>query len=312
LVKANNEWLFVGVDEYDAPANACLFAVSEEYKNRFEQVVDLFKTQFFAVMKQMMGVVVRKYWLTGVLPAFRDGISPLTATSVISTLPQYHGLCGLTMEEVGAIATKYLASTHTSIQIKGALALMKSWYNGYLFSPPGHLELSRLFNPQLVFTHLRAVSLRSAWLNPRTEANAAHSAFVLSVITGRGIKPPDLIPVLTGNLEVTIMNEFGLRELRGLDEDHNLTWSLLYYLGVITHNDDSPSMCLPNASMRFLVSTVLLVDAMSDVSGLMLFIAGHGPFFSLPQTVQFEFRGGDIGGVQRLDQQKFWPFCQAP
>jgi hypothetical protein len=209
-------------------------------------------------MKRVTGVVVRKYWLTGVLPAFRDGISPLSATTVISMLPQYHGLCGLTKEEVEAIAKKYLASTHTLNHIKSTVALMKSWYDGYVFCPPGHdksLSPSRLFNPQLVFTHLRAVSLKSAWLNPRKEANATHSAIVLSAITGQGITSFDLATSLSGNIDVSIMTEFGPRELKRLGQDHNLTWSLLYYLGVITHNDDNPSMCLPNASMRFLVST---------------------------------------------------------
>jgi hypothetical protein len=222
-------------------------------------VADLFKTQFFSVLKRVTGLVVRKYWLTGVLPAFRDGISPLSATSVISMLPQYHGLCGLTKEEVESIATRYLGSTHTPDQINGKLVLMKSWYNGYIFCPPEHdtsLSPSRLFNPQLVFTHLRAISRKSAWLNPRKEANATHSAIVLSAMTGRGVTSFDLGSSLSGDLDVIIMNEFGPRELKGLGEDHHLTWSLLYYLGVITHNDDKAGMRVPNASMRFLVSTI--------------------------------------------------------
>jgi hypothetical protein len=235
-------------------------------------VEDLFKTQFFAVMKRAMGVVVRKYWLTGVLPAFRDGISPLSATTLISKLPQYHGLCGLTKEEVDAIAMKYLASTHNRDGIMSAVGLMKTWYNGYLFGHGQSLKISRLFNPQLVFTHLRAISLNSAWLNPREEANGTHSAIVLSAITGRNITSSDLLPLLEGNLDVTIMNEFGPRELQRLSEDRNLTWSLLYYLGVVTLNDENSSLRLPNATMRFLVSTISLSDATShQFLGSMLF-----------------------------------------
>jgi Predicted AAA-ATPase len=274
-------------------------------------VADIFKTQFFAVMKRAMGVVVRKYWLTGVLPAFRDGISPLSATSVISMLPQYHGLCGLTREEVDAIAMKYLASTHTPNQIMGAMALMKSWYNGYMFSPPEHDKLlPRLFNPQLVFTHLRALSVNDASINSREEANATHSAIVLSAITGRGITPFDLIPVLTNNLDVNIMNEFGPRELRGLGQDHNQTWSLLYYLGVITHNDNSSSMQLPNASMRVLVSTlcnVLLYWPMV----LIMFVADHGTLVRLPPAVRSRLQG-HVSGMQRLYRGEFLSVCQYP
>jgi hypothetical protein len=210
-------------------------------------------------MKRATGVVVRKYWLTGVLPAFRDGISPLSATSVISNLPQYHGLCGFTKEEVDAIAVKYLASTHSLDEIRGALLLMKRWYNGYMFCTPNHarsLRPSPLFNPQLVFTHLRAISLKGAWLNPREEVNGTHSAIVLAAISGRNITSSDLIPVLANRLDVTILDGFGALELRGLGQDYNLTWSLLYYLGVVTHNIDNSLLRLPNATMRFLVSTV--------------------------------------------------------
>jgi hypothetical protein len=262
-VRAHNEWLFVGVDEYDAPANACLFAANDEHRNRFDEVADVFKTQFFAVMKKAMGVVVRKYWLTGVLPAFRDGISPLSATAIISKLPQYHGLCGFTREEVDAIAAKYLASTHSPDQIKSAVRLMKAWYNGYLFGHGQSLEISRLFNPQLVFTHLRAISLKSAWLNPREEANGTHSAIVLSAMGGRDIASSDLLSVLNNNLDVTILNEFGPSELQRLGQDRQLTWSFLYYLGVVTHNDESSSFRLPNATMRFIVSTISLSHATS-------------------------------------------------
>jgi hypothetical protein len=262
LVKQHNEWLFVGVDDFDAPANNCIFANDEGHRNGFGHVEDLFKTQFFAVMKRAMGVVVRKYWLTGLLPAFRDGFSPLSATALISKLPQYHGLCGFTKEEVDAIAVKYLASTHNPDQIRCAVGLMKAWNSGYSFGHAQSLKISRLFNPQLVFTHLRAISLESAWLNPREDVNGMHS-ILLSIITGRNITSSDLLRVLDGNLDVTIMNEFGPRELQGLGQDRNLAWSLLYYLGVVTLNDENSSLRLPNAAMRFLVSTISLSDATS-------------------------------------------------
>ena len=69
----------------------------------------MMKTGFFAIMKQACARgLVQKYWLTGVLPAFRDAISPLIESKVISTLPEYNGLCGLTDAEVRTIAKTYL------------------------------------------------------------------------------------------------------------------------------------------------------------------------------------------------------------
>jgi hypothetical protein len=52
--------LFVGVDEYDAPANSSLFSKDSDYKAPFDQVAELFKSRFFAIMKQAMGSLVKK------------------------------------------------------------------------------------------------------------------------------------------------------------------------------------------------------------------------------------------------------------
>ena len=253
--------LFVGVDEYDAPANACLFSGDDEHRNHYEQVANLFKTQFFVIMKRAMGDVVQKYWLTGVLPAFRDGISPLAATSVISMLPQFHGLCGLTYDEVNAIAQKYLGCTHRPDSIS---ARMRNWYNGYIFCPyrNGGVKLDRLFNPQLVFTHLHALSAKVLWLRPDMDADAIPSSIVLAAIKGHGISD-DLLPLLGGDLSVNIKYEFGPHEVRCTGQDLSLTWSLLYHLGVITHNEENALMRIPNAFVRCLVSPILFSLAAS-------------------------------------------------
>ena len=45
------------------------------------------------------------YILTGVLPAFRAGItSPLSAVGLVSADPNLHGICGFTEHDVKAIA----------------------------------------------------------------------------------------------------------------------------------------------------------------------------------------------------------------
>jgi hypothetical protein len=76
-----------------------------------------------------MGRVVHKYWLTGVLPAFRDGISPLTATEDISMWPEYNNACGLTEDKVRTIAKAYLSGD----ELEQELQTINSWYGGYKF-----------------------------------------------------------------------------------------------------------------------------------------------------------------------------------
>jgi hypothetical protein len=156
-VKQRGEQLFVGVDEYDAPANSVLFPAN---RDRFYRVAEFFKTQFFAILKQATTAnTILKYWITGVLPVFRDGISPLTATVILSSDPEYHGLCGLTDSEVRTVAEAYLSPVLEPQAVEDAIQTLRNWYNGYLFSrAKSKAPLNTLYNPQLVFTHLRRLA----------------------------------------------------------------------------------------------------------------------------------------------------------
>jgi Predicted AAA-ATPase len=121
-----------------------------------------------------------KYWLTGVLPAFRDGISPLTAVNIISDMPKYHGLCGLTEVEVEAITKAYLGPESTAEEIPNATDTLRRWYNGYRFCATPSEGLNSLYNPQLVFTHLRHLRddhKEKHDFEPKDEIEAIHNPY---------------------------------------------------------------------------------------------------------------------------------------
>lgn len=184
LVEHHGERLFVGVDEYDAPANSCLFSSQEGHLREvhFQEVAEYLKTQFFAIVKKAYGRVIQKYWLTGVLPVFRDGVSPLAAVQIISMNPSYHGICGLTEEEVRTISLRYLGTQRTECQQSQEVHRMKCWYNGYQFHSCDGSSPS-LFNPQLVFNHLNSVREHDGLIHLADEANATHSGAVLTAIS---------------------------------------------------------------------------------------------------------------------------------
>jgi hypothetical protein len=158
LVNEIQQQLFIGVDEYDAPANSLLFSKDVMHRARYEILANLFETRFFSVIKGALGKPIVKYWVTGVLPAFRDVFSPLHANTIVSRFPRFNGVCGLTEDEVEAVANEYLQRSHSPEEIAAVLRELKLWYNGYMFS---HSEdksaSSALYNPQQVFTHLRNV-----------------------------------------------------------------------------------------------------------------------------------------------------------
>jgi hypothetical protein len=219
-----------------------------------ETLVELFKTNFFAIIKQAISQeTIRKYWLTGVLPAFRDGISPLIGTRVISELAQYNGLCGLTGEEVETIASVYLRSTHSGDSLAEVLRQMKQWYNGHQFCPPrDYVPPATLYNPLQVFDHLRRLRAGERAL-PR-DIDAIHCGSVLNSIPNDGaFSVRDLLPLLSGGVHSRIGSEFGARELQQVGRSESITWTLLYYYGVLTHGNTVYDLRIPNTAILHMV-----------------------------------------------------------
>jgi hypothetical protein len=185
------------------------------------------------------------------LPVFRDGINPLIATDDISTLPQYNNLCGFTDTEVKAITMAFLGSSYSEDQIAQELHTMKRWYNGYTFCAAADRP-EKLYNPQLIFTHLRGV-LAGRQTQPHEEVNAVHSASILQAIPTDGVfSALDLFPLLSGTLSFRLLTEFGAPEIKNIGHDASITWTLLYYFGVITHGENS-CWRVPNVTMHHLV-----------------------------------------------------------
>jgi len=156
LVQQKGQNLFVGVDEYDAPSNSCRFSADPATRAYHEDLSQLLNTEFFAVIKKALGGPVVKYWLTGVLPAYRNAISPLLATTIISRDLEYNGLCGLVDEEVSAVAKEYLRHSHSEEEVSMVIGELKRLYSGYNFTSINHKSTSStLYNPLQVFAHLQ-------------------------------------------------------------------------------------------------------------------------------------------------------------
>jgi len=232
-----------------------------ENKLRIDELSALLKAHFFAVMKQACGSSVAKYWLTGVLPAFRDGISPLTATRQISFEKRYQSLCGLTQMDVEAIVSRALRDCPNS-DTAGTLRDLKSWYNGYKFSSTSSDSEGTVYNPQLVFVHLDSIISGTTPSSYIDEANAVHNATVLSAVGETGLVTiHDLVHMISSEAAAYIMTELSFPELMQDPEirSEDVTWPLLYYLGIVAFSSDSSeetkSLCIPNGTMRRLVSS---------------------------------------------------------
>jgi len=255
LVNDSGQRVFVGVDEYDAPANAVLFSLD---RAMFGRITNLFKSEFFRIIKDMVAQnIVVKYWLTGVLPAFRDGLSPLTAARVISGVREFHGLCGLTGAEVQTVAEAYLSRSLGPQELTEALHEVRQWYNGYRFCKTKTHPIDPLYNPQLVFTHLRGLAAREP-IEPRDEIEAPHTASVLNAIPKDG--DSSFFDVFTqassSSLESEVRAQFTADDVQM--RYPWVTQTLLYYFGVFTYAETSRFLTIPNRTMRRLVHFIAI------------------------------------------------------
>ena len=148
--------MFVGIDEYDAPANNTAFADTdpENARQRSIEVADIelfFKGALFSLLKETNGTCISKYFLTGVLPAFRSGMSPLTATPMTSESPEFQGICGLTDQQVKLLAKTFLGLDDSNPALDSICWTMKKYYNGYYFANSSDHGLELRYNPELVY-----------------------------------------------------------------------------------------------------------------------------------------------------------------
>jgi hypothetical protein len=113
-----------------------------------------------------------------------------------------------------------------------------------------------LYNPQLVFVHVQKVLTGGSALLHLDEANATHSASAIAAVAETGpVTVHDLMELLAQRRVASrILPELSYLELMRGDRSAELTWSLLYYLGVVTHHQEANRLCIPNTAMQVLVS----------------------------------------------------------
>jgi hypothetical protein len=89
------------------------------------------------------------------------------------------------------------------------------------------------------------------------EPNAIHSNTVLTAISAdenRAITMHDLLELMAQPISCRIRTYIEESELLCFDRDAQVSWSLLYYFGIISFGQEGQtSLTLPSMAMRYLV-----------------------------------------------------------
>jgi hypothetical protein len=165
--------MFVGVDEYDAPARVAFDGSGTGNEQarliKAAEIESFFKKSLFSILRTGCSDgpfgCIDKFFVTGVLPVFRADSSPLSSVESISEDPRFFGICGLTNEQVRIITEAYLYPVE-DYELEDHVTWIRKLCSGYYFGRSvDELNYSsekkkkgpqsdNLYNPHLAFQFL--------------------------------------------------------------------------------------------------------------------------------------------------------------
>ena len=264
--------VYLLIDEYDNFANTVMMGVQSE-KDRYNALVHdegVLRTLFKAIKSSTSGSMFDRVFITGVSPVVLSDItSGYNIASNIYFEPEFNDLCGFRENEVRSIVEKVASGCGPSLisgnkqKTEEALSLMKTYYNGYLFSYG--LE-EYVYNPTLCLYFLEQFQKRGNYPREMLDNNLATDEsklqYIAQVPNGR-----DLLIQLTQNAHEVVVSRistrFGISEmLNDSSKDNAFLVSFLYFFGVLTlagETDDlRVKLKVPNLVMQGLVESLLV------------------------------------------------------
>jgi hypothetical protein len=250
--------LYLLIDEYDNFVNEVMARDESTYRALVE-ADGPFKLLFKAVKSATEGRGLERVFISGVSPlALNDLTSGFNIARDISLDPAVAGLCGFTEAELGSLLDLLAASGAPSMAERSELlATMRTWYNGYRFSPwrpAGGEGPEPVYNPTNVLYFLDHL-LRFGTPPERLYDENLRTDRGKLAFLGRGAVGGKLIEELAasgGEIAIPrLETSFSLDNLLArLGEDRGAIASFLYYLGLLTLADDPGRLRIPNLVAR--------------------------------------------------------------
>jgi hypothetical protein len=174
-VSASPHRLYLLIDEYDNFANEVL-ASRDRGEDRYHEPVGgegVIKTVFKAIKAAAEGRGLDRVFITGVSPVvMADITSGYNVVKDISLQPELADLCGFHETEIAAVLQQIIADCKLpAAQVDEALAMMRTFYNGYRFSPSPDVEA--IYNPTLALYFFEHLAERCAYPRRMLDNNLA-------------------------------------------------------------------------------------------------------------------------------------------
>ena len=302
-INATSHKLYLLIDEYDNFANEVLMAERSGSQNRYQTLLQgegLFKTVFKSVKAAAGGLGLDRVFITGVSPvALSDMTSGYNVGEDIYLLAQFNDLCGFTETEVATVL-RQLREEGGDWSPEGALATMRTFYNGYRFSEDA---TESLYNPTLSLYFLKALSQQGQYPRRMLDENLAMDRNKLIYIAQLPGGEELLIEALGGDDRVLVpelVQRFGVADVLVAVKDEPFMASLLYFFGILTlagvTSFDECRLRIPN-----LVARGLYVERLRE-HWLPLTDRAH----ELPEAVRALGQRGDLAPLAALIEQRYF------
>ncbi len=280
LVQRSPYELYLLIDEYDNFANEILMSTHPEPK-RYEELLygeGAFKTIFKAIKSGSTGQGLARVFITGVSPiVLSDVSSGYNIAEHIDLQPAFHDVCGFREDEITGILTQMVSEGELAPdKIDEAWTMLRTFYNGYRFSLD---DDESIYNPTLTFYFLKELQRSGRYPRNMLDGNVAMDraklAFIARQPSGEqlildSIQAADTVSV------VQLADRFGAAEMLTRPQDPTALASLLYYLGALTLDAETPlgeiRLKIPNLVVRRRyieqIQSMLLPDDQEQTAGL--------------------------------------------
>ncbi len=232
--------LYLLIDEYDNFANEVL-ASRDRGEERYNALVGgegIIKTVFKAVKAAAGGRGLDKVFITGVSPVvMADVTSGYNVVRDISLEPELADLCGFHESEIVATLQQIVSDCDLPAErADEALAMMRTFYNGYNFTlrPDG----GQIYNPTLALYFFQHFAERCTYPRNMLDNNLAMDRNRIELI-GRLPHGAALVQAaLDGDAPIAIDDleyRFGVERMLKAPQTEGFLASLLYFFGVLTY-----------------------------------------------------------------------------
>ncbi len=252
--------IYLLIDEYDNFANRVMMGVQRDSQEMYEALVHEagpLRTLFKTVKASASESLFDRIFITGVSPVVMSDItSGYNIAENIYLRHQFNDICGFSEKEIGEALKRVSQGCGLSESTAGeALELMKTYYNGYRFSPKAD---KFVYNPTLSMYFLKYLYEDCEYPRNMLDANLATDDAKLDYIAQVSAGRQMLLELLREDRKVSvsdISDRFGIREmLREERKNHEFMVSFLYYFGVLTIKGEEPdgriSLKIPNLVIR--------------------------------------------------------------